>query len=321
VAIEETSWDQDQPTEIRARRAAVVAGVGLVWAAFLAALGFFLLAGLVVLAAAAVASWALGARLPRFDLSQLLGRTTSSISVFVRGTLRAGLGAQARTRAIGGVAVRAGAAGTRRVCSEAGRVGRLGARSTSTAARTAFSHAAGGARRISSEAATAGRRGARNAAPALREATAQIAATASAAKVRLEKPRPATVPEQLARDSTYLRRQGRIDEAVEAAEEAVALFDSEGDPQGRALASNSLGIALAKAGRHAEAIDAFDDALAVLADVGDRHHEGQVLVNLGAVHRRVGGTEAARFCWIKALERLEPGTPESERTAELLGVR
>jgi tetratricopeptide (TPR) repeat protein len=317
VAIEETSWDQDQPTEVRARRAAVVAGVGLVWAAFLAALGFVLLAGLAVLAAAAVALWALGARLPRVDLSQLLGRTTSSISAFARGTRRAGLVAKTRS----GVALQAGVAGTRRLSSEAGRAGRLGARSTSTAARSVLSRAAGGARRISSEAATAGRRGARNAAPALRKATAHVAATASAAKVRLERPRPATVPEQLARDSTYLRRQGRIDEAVEAAEEAVALFDSEGDPQGRALASNSLGIALAQAGRHAEAIDAFDDALAVLADVGDRHHEGQVLVNLGAVHRRVGGTEAARFCWIKALERLEPGTPESERTAELLGVR
>ena len=321
MAIEETSWDQDQPTEVRARRAAVVAGVGLVWAAFLAALGFVLLAGLAVLAAAAVALWALGARLPRVDLSQLLGRTTSSISAFARGTIRAGVAAQSRARAIGGVAAQQGAVRTRRISSAAGQAGRVGARSTSTAARSAFSRAAGGARRISSEAATAGRRGARNAAPALREATAHVAATASAAKVRLERPRPATVPEQLARDSTYLRRQGRIAEAVEAAEEAVALFDSEGDPQGRALASNSLGIALAQAGRHAEAIDAFDDALAVLADVGDRHHEGQVLVNLGAVHRRVGGTEAARFCWIRALERLEPGTPESERTAELLGVR
>ncbi len=88
-----------------------------------------------------------------------------------------------------------------------------------------------------------------------------------------------------------------------------------------ALASNSEGIALAKAGKPAEAIDAFDTALALLADTGDRHHEGQVLVNLGVVHRSVGGTEAARFCWSRALERLEPGTRERERTAELLGVR
>ena len=88
-----------------------------------------------------------------------------------------------------------------------------------------------------------------------------------------------------------------------------------------ALVSNSQGIALAKDGKHAEAIDAFDHALELLADTGDRHHEGQVLANLGTVHRQVGGDEAARFCWARALERLEPGTPESERTAELLGVR
>ena len=87
-----------------------------------------------------------------------------------------------------------------------------------------------------------------------------------------------------------------------------------------ALASNSEGIALAKQGRHAEAIDAFDTALALLAETDDRHHEGQVLANLGTVHRKIGGTEAARFCWARALERLEPGTRESERTAELLGV-
>jgi tetratricopeptide (TPR) repeat protein len=89
----------------------------------------------------------------------------------------------------------------------------------------------------------------------------------------------------------------------------------------RARSWNSQGIAFAKAGLHAEAIDAFDSALALLAETGDRHHEGQVLANLGVVHRQVGGDEAARFCWAKALERLEPGTPESERTAELLGVR
>ena len=166
----------------------------------------------------------------------------------------------------------------------------------------------------------AAERGIRTTVPAVRAAADRAAATASHTRQRLERPRVTEAP-RFARESTYLRRQGRIDEAVEAAEEAVARFDSVGDERGRALAANSLGIALAKAGRHAEAIDAFDTALTVLAEVGDRHHEGQVLANLGSVHRSVGGTEAARFCWSKALERLEPGTPESERTAELLGVR
>jgi tetratricopeptide (TPR) repeat protein len=323
VAIEETSWVQDQPTEVRARRAGVVAGVGLVWAAFLGSLGFFLFAGLAVLAAAGIAAWALGARVPRIDVASVLARATGAGSAFACRIAPASATAYTGARALWSTAAHAGTAGTRHVSATAVRAVRLGVRGISSATRTGFSRAAGGARRISSEAATAGRRGALNTRPALREATAHVAATASAAKGRLDRPRPrpATVPEQLARDSTYLRRQGRIAEAVDAAEEAVALFDSEGDSQGRALASNSLGIALSKAGRHAEAIDAFDKALALLADAGDRHHEGQVLVNLGAVHRRVGGTEAARFCWVRALERLEPGTPESERTAELLGVR
>ena len=324
MAIEETSWDQDQPTEVRARRAGVVAGVGLIWAAFLAALGSFLLAGLAVLAAAGVAAWALGARVPRIECARVLARATGSISAFARRILPASAVAltRARARRKHGCARRGSWNATRFHRRRASRAPGC-AEHVESRQGTAFSQTASSARRISSKAATVGRQGARNAAPALREATAHVAATASAAKGRLDRPRPrpATVPEQLARDSTYLRRQGRIDEAVDAAEEAVALFDSEGDSQGRALASNSLGIALSKAGRHAEAIDAFDKALALLADAGDRHHEGQVLVNLGAVHRRVGGTEAARFCWVRALERLEPGTPESERTAELLGVR
>ena len=151
-------------------------------------------------------------------------------------------------------------------------------------------------------------------------ATAERAASAAAnAKTRFERT-PTTEAPHLVRESTVLRRNGQVAEAVEAAEEAVAQYDSIGDERGRALAANSLGLALAKAGRHAEAIDAFDTALVTLAEIGDRHHEGQVLANLGTVHHRVGGTEAARFCWSKALERLEPGTPESERTAELLGV-
>jgi Flp pilus assembly protein TadD len=114
--------------------------------------------------------------------------------------------------------------------------------------------------------------------------------------------------------------------AIERGSEAVnasrSRLSRRRDPRiEEALASNSEGIALAKAGKPAEAIDAFDTALALLAETDDRHHEGQVLANLGVVHHQVGGDEAARFCWTKALERLEPGTRESERTAELLSVR
>jgi tetratricopeptide (TPR) repeat protein len=232
---EETGTFERQPTQVR-RRAAVLAGIGVVWAAFMASVGLLLLAGLVLLGAAAGVAWILGVRVPQVDVAR----------------------------------VAASAAGM--------------ARSTRSAAAAAGSRAVAFSRR-----ALATSRGAT--ASSVHRLASIGKETAATARQSVPKPR---IPQP------RRRRDPRIDEA---------------------LASNSQGIALAKAGKHAEAIDAFDAALALLADTGDRHHEGQVLVNLGVVHRKVGGAEAARFCWVRALERLEPGTRESERTEELLGVR
>jgi hypothetical protein len=268
VAIDETSF-RDQPAQVRARRAAVLAGIGLVWAAFLAAIGLFLVAGLILLATAVVAVWMLVPRLPRVHIRvprvdvrvprvkvrlpreqwrAAVARSRPAVSAWADGAAVASRVAAARTRSAGGSAARGASVFSR----EAG--SRL---------RVAGASAAESSRRLS------------------RSAAARASTTAASWRP----PR---------------RRDPRIDEA---------------------LVSNSQGIALAKEGKHAEAIDAFDHALELLADTGDRHHEGQVLANLGTVHRQVGGDEAARFCWTRALERLEPGTPESERTAELLGVR
>jgi tetratricopeptide (TPR) repeat protein len=321
VAIEETSSSfEDQPTQVRARRAAVMAGVGLVWAAFMASIGFFWLAGIVLVAFAIGVGWALGPNLPRYDLRgglrRAAGSTRSGASRFAA-TSATGL-SHARTAGLG--AARRTSTLTRRAARSAGTAGRRGSRTAAAASRTAGGRALHGARRLSHEAQQATRSGIRTAIPTIQATAERAASAAASAKTRLERP-PTTEAPHLVRESTLLRRQGRITEAVETAEEAVAQFDTVGDDRGRALAANALGLALTKAGRHAEAIDAFDTALITLAEIGDRHHEGQVLANLGTVHQRVGGTEAARFCWSKALERLEPGTPESERTAELLGVR
>jgi hypothetical protein len=243
----------DEPTDVRGRRAAVLAGVGLVWAAFTASIGLVPVALFVLLVTGGGAAWILGVRVPRCDVGDLAAR----------GAARAGRAGEL-VRNSGGQAARFTAIGTRRTLAASRVLGASASRQLSTAGR-----------------ATAGRL---STTPALASRAMQRGGEA----VRASRPK-------LSR-----RRDPRIDQA---------------------LASNSEGIALAKAGKPAEAIDAFDTALNLLADTGDRHHEGQVLVNLGVVHRHVGGTEAARFCWSKALERLEPGTPESERTAELLGVR
>jgi tetratricopeptide (TPR) repeat protein len=320
MAIEETSSLEEQPTQVRVRRAAVAAGVGLVWASFLAAIGFVLFGALALLAAAAVAVWALQPRLPRFDLRPTAGRAARSTSAHAGTALRALSVGLARARTGSVAATRTAADVGHGFSVAAGHASRIGAARAASLSRSAGGRTVVAARRLSNDAREATRTGINTAVPAVRAAADRAATTAATTKRRLERPATTEAP-SLARESTYLRRQGRVDEAVQAAAAAVAEFDNAGDARGRALAANSLGIALAEAGRHAEAIDAFDTALAVLAEVGDRHHEGQVLANLGSVHRRVGGDEAARFCWSKALERLEPGTPESERTAELLGVR
>ena len=249
MAFEElqSSPSEDEPTKVRGRRAAVLAGVALVWAAFMASLGLVLIGVLVLVAAAAAAVWILGPRLPRPHLGS------------------AARGAGKRLRTGGAVASRHASIGGRRTVS-------------ASRAPRRHSVSPSGDRR-----------------PRRRQRLSGAPALASSAIDRTTKAIRASAPSVSRR-----RRDPRVEQA---------------------LASNSQGIALAKAGKPAEAIDAFDAALALLADTGDRHHEGRVLVNLGVVHQHVGGDEAARFCWSKALERLEPGTPESERTAELLGAR
>jgi len=248
VAFEEplSSSFEEESTTVRGRRAAVLGGVALVWAAFMAAVGLVLIGLLVLVAAGIAAAWILGLRVPRHDVHSAARR--------------------------GGRRVRAGGVATARVAGIASRHSLAAGRTLAASTSRGLSAAGrGAADRVSG-------------APALASRAIERGSEAvNASRSRLSR-----------------RRDPRIEEA---------------------LASNSEGIALAKAGKPAEAIDAFDTALALLAETDDRHHEGQVLANLGVVHHQVGGDEAARFCWTKALERLEPGTRESERTAELLSVR
>jgi Tetratricopeptide repeat len=295
----ETERVQEESTEVRTRRAMVLSGVALVWAAFMVALGLLLPAGVILVVALLAAAWLLGFHVPRPAVRPTARRLRAASSTVATRARTGGGAAAARARVGGGAAARVLAAGSRRVAHAGSNAAKAGGRGATAGSRSAATHLGRAARRAAAEASGA----------------------VSTTKQRLERPKPPPPAVRRAQNSVQLRRAGLIDEAVEAAEEALALSKQDGDPQSHALAANSLGIALAKAGRPAEAIDAFDEALALLADTGDRHHEGQVLVNLGAVHRSVGGAEAARFCWSRALERLEPGTPESERTAELLGVR
>jgi tetratricopeptide (TPR) repeat protein len=123
---------------------------------------------------------------------------------------------------------------------------------------------------------------------------------------------------RLNEQAAALRQEGRLQEALEAGERALAIFRVLGDRHGQALTLNGLGLTQARLGDEPGALDSYEAAVALLTDLGDSHGAGRVLANLGALHRIQGDDEQARAVWHDALERLEPGTPEHDRTAEQL---
>ena len=90
------------------------------------------------------------------------------------------------------------------------------------------------------------------------------------------------------------------------------------DPRGEALTLNGLGLAQARIGDEAGAIDSYETAVALLTELGDSHGAGRVLANLGALHSGQGHDEQARAYLHDALERLDPGSVEHDRTAQQL---
>ena len=132
---------------------------------------------------------------------------------------------------------------------------------------------------------------------------------------RRESPRRAR---RLNRKAVELRGQGRLEDAVEPIEEALEIFRRVGDRRGEAVTLNRLGLTQAQIGDEAGALDSYETAVAILTELGDSHGAGRVLANLGALQRGQGDEEQARATWIDALERLEPGSPEHDRTAQQL---
>ena len=123
---------------------------------------------------------------------------------------------------------------------------------------------------------------------------------------------------RLNEQAAALRQDGRLDEALELGEQALAIFRTLGDPRGKALTLNGLGLTQARLGDEPGALDSYETAVALLSELGDSHGAGRVLANVGALHRGQGHDAQARAAWSDALERLEPGTVEHDRTAEQL---
>ena len=123
---------------------------------------------------------------------------------------------------------------------------------------------------------------------------------------------------RLNEQAANLRQEGRYEQALEAGEQALETFRALGDRRSEALTLNGIALTQARTGDEPGALDSYETAVALLSELGDSHGAGRVLANLGALHLVQGHDERARAVWQDALERLEPGSPEHDQTAQQL---
>jgi predicted ATPase/class 3 adenylate cyclase len=99
-------------------------------------------------------------------------------------------------------------------------------------------------------------------------------------------------------------QQGRLAEARQLYDEALARSRSLGDRRSEGIALSMLGVVLTQQGAQDAARAAFDAALAVHRDVGNRYYEGVALVNLGNLDLDQGRLDAALANYRTALVRI-----------------
>jgi tetratricopeptide (TPR) repeat protein len=147
-----------------------------------------------------------------------------------------------------------------------------------------------------------------------------VAAGRAARELQLPRPDPTrrSAALKLNERAAACRNAGQAEEAIVLGEEALEIFQVLDDPRGKAQTLNGLGLAQARIGDEAGAVDSLETAVALLTELGDSHGAGRVLANLGALHRGQGHDEEARAYLHDALERLDPGSVEHERTEQQL---
>ena len=89
------------------------------------------------------------------------------------------------------------------------------------------------------------------------------------------------------------RNLGRLDEAIDHYQQALAISIDIGDRRGEGNHLGNLGNAYADLGRLDEAIDHYQQALAIQRDIGDRRGEGNQLGNLGIAYYSLGRVDEA----------------------------
>jgi tetratricopeptide (TPR) repeat protein len=280
------------------RRFAAFAAFGVFWGAFLVTVGFrplhvvTLIGGPLAVAAIALEGRRAAAAL-RPHVSRAGVWTVRRGRAVVAAVLHASRAASARVARIDWQGLRLAA---RRRSESVTQVGRRAAETAGglAAAASKRTFAAGGA-----------------AATALEEQTRTVRRDLADARRRSEALR-------LNEQAASLRQEGRYEHALEAGEQALEIFRALGDRRNEALTLNGLGLTQARTGDETGALDSYETAVAFLSELGDTHGTGRVLANLGALHLGQGQDDQARAVWRDALERLEPGSPEHDQTAQQL---
>jgi tetratricopeptide (TPR) repeat protein len=114
------------------------------------------------------------------------------------------------------------------------------------------------------------------------------------------------------------RAQGRVEEAIEAHEKALALADELGNGRSRAHALGNLAEDLRAAGEYQRALTYYRRSLACHRASGERHHEAREMWGIGSVLHRLGRARPARRHWDGALAiLLETGRLTADEVAEI----
>ena len=92
---------------------------------------------------------------------------------------------------------------------------------------------------------------------------------------------------------TLYRGQGRMEEACEHYERALAIHREVGNRRDEGIVLGGLGNLHLLQGRMEEACEHYERALAIHREVGNRRHEGMVLGNLGSLRQLQGRMEEA----------------------------
>jgi tetratricopeptide (TPR) repeat protein len=280
------------------QRLAALAAFGVFWGALLVTIGFRPLHVVIVIGGLlGVAALALAGR-----------GAFATLSPRAR---RAGVWASARGRALDTAAL-----GASRAAS--GRVARIDWHGLRLSARRRSESAAQAGRRAAASAGGLAAAASKRTIAAGGSAVAAVEGRAQTVRRDLVGVRRRAEAVRLNEQAADLRQAGWYEEALVDGEQALVIFRALGDRRSEALTLNGIGLTQARMGDETGALDSYETAVALLSELGDSHGAGRVLANLGALHLGQGQDEQARAVWHDALERLDPGSPEHDQTAQQL---